>query len=253
MRLIDTHCHLNSDRLVNDLEAILERARDAGVQKLVNVGYNIEASRFSVDLAQKKEHIYAAVGQHPHDALNFSDAVEAELRILLKSPKVVALGEIGLDYNRDYAPRELQRGVFRRQLIMAREANMPVLIHTRDAAMETIEILREERSRVGIMHCFSGSWEIAKICLNMGFYISLAGPVSFSNASKLHEVAQKVPLDRLVIETDCPWLAPVPYRGKCNEPAYVRYTALKIAELRGMAACELAEQTSRNAEMLLGL
>ena len=253
MRLIDTHTHLNARNLIGDLDVVLKRAAAAGVQKLVNVGYDIEASRYSVDLASKRPEIFAAVGQHPQDALNYSEAVEREITELLYRPKVVALGEIGLDYYRDYAPRPLQREVFIRQLGLAREAALPVLIHSRDAAMETVEILKAEGNSVGIMHCFSGSWEIAKLCLNLGFYISLAGPVTFPNARKLQEVAMRLPIERLLIETDCPWLAPQQHRGTRNEPAYVRFTAEKIAELRGMEPDELAEETSKNAEELLGL
>jgi len=213
----------------------------------------MEASRFSVDLAAQKTQVYAAVGQHPQDALNYSEAAEQELLVLLEQPKVIALGEIGLDYYRDYAPRELQREIFIRQLGFAREVDLPVLIHSRDAAMETVEIIRAEGNRRGIMHCFSGSWEIAKLCLNLGFHISIAGPVTFPNARKLQEVAQKVPLERLLIETDCPWLAPQTYRGTRNEPAYVAEVALKIAQLRQMEAEELADVTTHNAQTLFKL
>ncbi|MCL2549108.1 MAG: TatD family hydrolase [Symbiobacteriaceae bacterium] len=252
MQLFDTHTHLNARGLLKDLEAVLQRAAEAGVVNIVNVGYDLEASRYSVDLAASEPQVYAAVGQHPQDALNYSEAVEQELYTLLQKPKVVALGEIGLDYYRDYAPRELQREIFIRQLGMAREAGLPVLIHSRDAAMETVEILKAEGNRSGIMHCFSGSWEIAKLCLGLGFHISIAGPVTFPNARKLQEVAVKVPLDRLLIETDCPWLAPQKYRGTRNEPAYVAEVALKIADLRGMDPEELAEMTTTNAKKLFG-
>ncbi|MCL2497034.1 MAG: TatD family hydrolase [Symbiobacteriaceae bacterium] len=253
MRLIDTHTHLNVRGLHSELAQVLQRAKAAGVEKLVNIGFDIEASRYSAELAASHPQVYAAVGQHPHDTLGYSEAVEEELLLLLRQPKVVALGEIGLDYYRDYAPRELQRELFIRQLALAREVKLPVLIHSRDAAMETVEILRREGNRVGVMHCFSGSWEIAKLCLNLGFYISLAGPVTFPNARKLQEVARNVPLDRLLIETDCPWLAPQLYRGQRNEPAYVAEVAKKIAELRAMDSAELAEITSQNAEEALGL
>lgn len=253
MRLIDTHTHLNAGPLIDDVEEVLQRAQAAGVEKLVNVGYDIEASRYSVALAAAKPMVFAAVGQHPQDANNYSDEVERELAELLQKPKVVALGEIGLDYYRDYAPRAWQREVFIRQLALARDLGMPVMIHSRDAAMETVEILKAEGNRSGIMHCFSYSWEICKLCLNLGFYISLAGPVTFPNAPKLQSVAQQMPLDRLLIETDCPWLAPQKYRGTRNEPAYVRETALKIADLRGLDPDEFAEISSRNAETLLGL
>ena len=251
MRLIDTHAHLNSSALVEDMEGVLDRAKAAEVDIIVNVGYNIAASRSSVQYAQQYPQIFAAVGQHPQDALHYSDAVEEELMQLMTKPKVVAVGEIGLDYYRDYAPRDLQRSVFIRQLGFAREAGIPVMIHTRDAAMETVDILKAEGNGVGIIHCFSYSWEIAKLCLKMGFYISLAGPVTFPNAPKLHDLAQRIPLERLVLETDAPWLAPQRYRGTRNEPSYVRETALHIAALRGMDIEELAAATTANAEALL--
>jgi len=253
MRLIDTHTHLDSRQYANELEQILQRATAAGVVKMVNIGFNLKSSRFSVELASKQSQIYAAVGYHPHDAKSYTEEIEKELIALLQQPKVVALGEIGLDYNRDFSPREVQRQVFKKQLGLAREYNLPVIVHTRDATEDTMQILKREGNSCGIMHCFSGSWETAKEVLRLGLHISVAGPVTFPNARKLHEVASNIPLDYLLLETDCPWLAPQEYRGKRNEPAYVRDIAYMVAALRGLDAETLAEATSTNAEALLGL
>ncbi|MEW6663267.1 MAG: TatD family hydrolase [Bacillota bacterium] len=252
--LIDTHAHLNDKEFKNDLPLVLERAGQMGITHILNVGYNLEASRQSVRLAETYPNVYAAVGFHPHDAKNFSSAALEELRKLAKGCKVLAIGEMGLDYFRDLSPRPVQQEAFRQQIALAREMKLPIIVHDRDAHADTVALLRQEKAAEvgGVMHCFSGSWEMARQCLNMGFYISLAGPVTYKNAHTPKEVARLVPLDRLLIETDAPYLTPEPHRGKRNEPAYVLAVAKQIAEIRKVSLQELAAATTANAKRLFG-
>ncbi len=251
--LFDTHAHLNDEKFAGEQEEVIRRARENGVSRIMNIGYNRETIPTCLELAEKYDFIYAAVGWHPHDAKDMTDKDLAWIEELTKHPKVVALGEMGLDYYWDNSPRDVQADVFRRQIALARKVKLPIVIHDREAHQDIVDILREEKADEvgGIMHCFSGSWELAKQCLDLNFYISLGGPVTFKNAKKPKEVAEKVPLDRLLIETDSPYLTPEPYRGKRNESAYVRYVAEKIAELRGMDFEALAEATTNNARTLL--
>lgn len=255
MDVFDTHAHLNDRQFAQDLDQVLERASKRGVTYIVNVGYDLDASRVSVELAQRYAKVYAAVGIHPHDAADVKEETYDSLRFLATKPKVVAIGELGLDYYRDLSPRDKQKEVFRRQIALARELKLPVIIHDRDAHGDMLGILRQEKAGDvgGVMHCFSGSWEMAKQCLDMGFYISLAGPVTFKNAKRPQEVARRVPIDRLLVETDCPYLAPEPYRGKRNEPAFVTEVVERIAELRNMSAVELAYRTTENAKKVFGI
>jgi len=250
--LIDTHAHLDLAEFDRDRPAVLERAWANGVDYIINIGFDLASSRRSIALAAQQPRIFAAVGVHPHDAAKADNSTWAALPDLATAPKVMAVGEIGLDYYRDLSPRPVQQAAFRRQIRMARELNLPIIVHNRDAHADTLRILKDEKAGEGVLHCFSGSWEIARECLELGFYISIAGPVTFTNAPKLQEVAQKVPLDRLLVETDCPYLAPVPHRGKRNESAYVRLVAEKIADLRGLPLAELAAATSANARRLFG-
>lgn len=255
LHLTDSHAHLNDSRYRQDLPMVLERARDTGVHTIITVGYDLKSSLAAVHLAAKMPGVYAAVGIHPHDASAASPEALQELRRAAANKKVVAVGEMGLDYYYDRSPRETQRQVFREQIRLARELGKPVIVHDRDAHNEVLAILREERADDvgGVMHCFSGDTSFAAKCLELGFYISLAGPVTFKNAGDLHRVARFLPKDKLLLETDAPYLTPVPHRGQRNEPAYVRYVAERVAELRVETLQDLAEQTSRNAALLFSL
>ena len=254
--LFDTHAHLHFPEFEADLPVVLERARVAGVRWMLTIGTSAETSRAAVALAEREPDVYAAVGIHPHDA---ADADEAGFDELLKlaqsSPKVVAVGEIGLDFFRNLSPREIQLKVFRRQLELARHMRKPALIHCRDAHAETLEILKTEgvRDVGGIMHCFSGDEAVARQCLDLGLLISIAGPVTYPNARKLPAVVKMVPADCLVVETDCPFLPPQPYRGKRNEPAYLPLIAARLAELKGVPVEDLGAQMARNALTLFGV
>lgn len=252
MILFDTHAHLDDDNDYRDRDVMIDRARASGVAHIVNVGFDLESSRRSIKLAEKYDLIYAAVGIHPHDAKKAGPGYLIELEAMAAHPRVVAMGEMGLDYYRDLSPRPVQKKVFLEQLSLAKKLNKPVIIHDRDAHGDIMDILRREGLGPGggVMHCYSGSWEMAKECLNMGFYISIAGPVTFPHAPKLKDVAARVPLDRLLVETDAPYLTPAPHRGKRNEPAYVLYTAEEIARLRGLKTEDLARACADNGRKL---
>lgn len=253
--LIDTHAHLDGEAFQEDQAEVIARARENGVSTIINIGFNKETIPTTMALAEKYDFIYAAVGWHPQDAKDMTDADFDHLRELCAHPKVVAIGEIGLDYYWDTSPKEVQHTVFRRQIRLARELGKPIIIHNRDAHDDVVRILREEKASEvgGIMHCYSGSWEIAKMCLDMNFYISFGGPVTFKNAKQPKEVLKQVPLERLLIETDAPYLCPDPFRGKRNESAYVKYVAEAAAALKEMPVEELAAITSANAKRLFGL
>jgi len=249
--LIDTHAHLDSRKFDTDREAVIQRALDAGIQTIINVGFNRETIPTTMALAEKYPFIYAAVGWHPTDAIDMKLEEDlAWIESLCSHPKVVAIGEIGLDYYWDTSPKELQHTVFREQIRLAKRLKKPIVIHNRDAHEDVMRILREEKAEEcgGVMHCFSGSWETAKLCLNMNFDISFGGPVTFLNARVPKEVLAKVPLDRLLLETDCPYLAPHPHRGKRNEPAYVSLVAQAAAEIKGLSVEEISKITSENAK-----
>lgn len=253
--LFDTHAHLNAKQFDKDRAEVIQRAKENGVSRIVNIGFDRETVATSLALAEQYDFIYAAVGWHPLSAAKMTDRDLDWLRELSEHPKVVAIGEIGLDYYRDASSKETQKEVFRKQIRLAKEVNLPIIIHDREAHQDVYEILKEENAAEvgGIMHCFSGSAEMAQQFLDINFYISLAGPVTFKNAKKPKEVAKTVPLDRLLIETDCPYLTPEPYRGKRNETGYVRYVAETIAELRGMDYEELCKITYENATRLFRL
>jgi TatD DNase family protein len=253
--LTDSHTHLNAEQFNEDQDEVIQRALDAGVTRMVNVGFNRETIPGSIALAERYDFIYSTVGWHPVDAIDMTPDDLAWIEDLCKHEKVVAIGEIGLDYYWDKSPKDVQQRVFREQIRLARKLSMPIVIHNRDAHQDILHILKEEKAAEvgGIMHCFSGSWETAKQCLDMNFHISFGGPVTFKNAKQPKEVLAQVPLDRLLIETDAPYLTPHPFRGKRNESAYVRLVAETAAEIRGMTLEELAEITTNNAIRLLGL
>lgn len=257
---VDSHCHIDGPEYDADRDEVIARARDAGVTTMLNVGTGVPHSGVferAVALAERYTEVYCAIGVHPHDAKLFDEAAQQRLIELAKqSSRVVAWGEIGLDYHYDHSPREVQREVFRRQLGIARELNLPVVIHSRTADEETVEILRDELSgygRAGVLHCFGGSLEMAEQAIELGFFISFAGNLTFKKADDLRAIARKLPLERLLIETDCPYLTPVPFRGKRNEPARVVETAKFLAELKGVTPDEVGRVTSENFARLFGV
>lgn len=248
--LFDTHAHYDDERFDEDRDELLSLMPEKGVELIVNAGSDLASSIKSVELAEKYPFIYAAVGFHPHEAKSMTAEAEAEILALAKHEKVVAIGEIGLDYHYDLSPREVQREVFARQIAMAKEAGLPFVVHEREACKDCLDILKAEGvgERAGVMHCFSGSRETAKIMLDMGMYLSVGGPVTFKNNVKTVDMVAYAPIERLFIETDSPYLTPVPHRGKRNDSSYVRFVAEKIAEIKGMDAEEVVEITKNNAK-----
>jgi TatD DNase family protein len=253
--LFDTHVHLNAEQFSEDLNEVIDRARMEGVQYMVVVGFDRPTILKAMELIEEYDFIYASIGWHPVDAIDMRDEDLEWIEELAKHPKVVAIGEMGLDYYWDKSPKDLQQEVFRKQIQLAKKVKLPIVIHNREATADIVTILKEENAAEvgGIMHCFSGSVEVAKECVEMNFYISLGGPVTFKNAKKPKEVAQEIPLNKLLIETDCPYLAPHPYRGKRNEPSYVKLVAEQIAELKGLSYEEVSQVTTENAKILFGI
>ncbi|HQU84903.1 MAG TPA: TatD family hydrolase [Pyrinomonadaceae bacterium] len=260
MIFIDSHCHIDGSSFEADRDEVVQRAKDAGVKAMLNIGtgnpHDGEIAR-AVEAAEKYENVFASVGVHPHDAKLYDDNAEMRLITLAReSSKVIAWGEIGLDYYYDHSPRDVQREVFIRQIRKAKELDLPIIIHSRDADDETVEILTKECSYEGfhgIMHCFGGTAEMAESLMTIGFLISFAGNVTFKKAENLRDAAQVVPLERLLIETDCPFLTPIPFRGKRNEPAYVVHTAQFLADFYGISLEKLADQTTKNFLDFFGL
>jgi TatD DNase family protein len=252
LTLIDSHCHIDGEAFEADRDEVVKRAREAGVAAMLTIGTGDPRSddfRKAVAVAEKYKNVFASVGVHPHDAKLYDDKAEDHLIELARSEKVIAWGEIGLDFYYDHSPREVQREVFRRQIRTARELDLPIIIHSRDADDETVEILTEEccwEGFRGIMHCFGGTPEMALALMPLGFLISFAGNVTFKKAENLRQAARSVPIDKLLVETDCPFLTPEPLRGKRNEPAYVAHTAKFLADLMGVSHETLAEQTTAN-------
>ncbi|MBP3953497.1 TatD family hydrolase [Bacillus suaedae] len=253
--LFDTHVHLNAEQFTDDVEEVISRAKAAGVGHMVVVGFDELTINKALELIERYDELYAAVGWHPVDAIDMTDDHLNWLESLASHPKIVALGEMGLDYHWDKSPKDIQKEVFRKQIQLAKKVKLPIIIHNRDADQDIVTILKEEQANEvgGIMHCFGGSVEIARECLDMNFYISLGGPVTFKNAKRPKQVAKEIPMDRLLIETDCPYLAPHPYRGKRNEPAYVKLVAEQIAELKEVSFEEISRQTTANAIRLFGI
>ncbi len=253
--LIDSHAHLDMGEFEDDLEGVIKRALDNSVEYIVSVGVDLDSSRKAVELSKRFDRIYSAVGIHPHEA----ESVNADTFDLLKgltgSKKVVAWGEIGLDYHYDNSPREIQRSVFREQIRIAMSLGLPLVIHTREAREDTLAILREEDAGKvgGVFHCFSGDIDMARIAVEMGFYISFSGIITFPKAGNIREIAKEIPIEKMLIETDSPYLAPLPYRGKRNEPSYVDKVAEMLARIKGLTLDDIARITSLNAKSLFGI
>lgn len=252
--LVDSHSHLDGQQFIDDLDETIKRAANNGISHILTIGCDLESSEKSVSIAEKYEHIFAAVGVHPHDATEIGTESLVRLRSMLAHPKVVALGEIGLDFYRDRCPREIQRSAFRKQIQLAKEVGKPIIVHDRDAHNEVIQILREENAAEvgGVLHCFSGDSAMAEQCLDLGFYLSFTGTITYPKNQEIREIIKSIPVDRMLVETDCPYLSPQKFRGKRNEPAYVRYTAEKMAEIKGLTIEDIARVTSRNCHDLFG-
>ena len=251
--LIDSHAHLEMKEFDRDRKEVIERASLAGVGTIITVGTNLSLSRKALALARQYENIYATVGIHPHDAAKTDDETLDELKMLAQDTKVVAYGEIGLDFFRNISPREKQTAMFARQLEIAAELNLPVVIHDRDAHEQTLRMVKASGVRRGVFHCFSGDWGMARQCIDLGFYISVPGVVTFEKSKVLREAVRQAPLDVIMLETDCPYLTPEPHRGKRNEPSFIVHTARKAAEIRGMPVEELAAAATANTRRLFGL
>ena len=257
--LIDSHCHLDDPQFDNDREAVLKRAQAEGVTRLVTIGCDLVTSQRAVFLSQEHSFIFSSIGIHPHEVKDITPATYDALRALVKSApagKVVAYGEIGLDYYYNFSPPDIQRQRFREQIALARELRLPIIVHSRDAKEDTLTILREEKADElgGVFHCFTGDLEMAKAAMDLGFFLSFSGIVTFPKTIALQKVVQDMPLYRMLIETDSPYLSPHPHRGKRNEPAHVQYVARKIAELKpAFTFQEVADVTRENAKRLFGI
>ena len=251
--LIDTHAHIDDRKFAQDLDQVVSNAKSVGVGYLINIGCDLTTSRRSVELANKYDNIFATVGIHPHYAANVSSGYLEVLEKYFVDRKVLAIGEIGLDFFRDLSPRDVQAKVFKEQLDLAQRLGKTVVIHDRDAHNEVLDILKSYSDLTIVMHCYAAGPYMMQEFLKIGCYISIGGPVTYDNAPKLVEVAQKVPQDRLLVETDCPYLTPKPHRGERNEPAYVDYVARKVAEIRKMPYAELCDATTQNAIKAFGI
>ncbi len=255
INVIDTHCHLDMISSVNDIDTIITRAAASGVAPIITVGINLESSNKAIRFAAQYDSVYATVGIHPHNVQELNDSAYAELEKLCRKPKVVAYGEIGLDYVKQYAPKTVQLKHYARQVDLAKKMGLPLVIHDREAHDDILHILNKKAPfpAGGVMHCLSGDWQFAKKVLDLDFIISIPGVVTFNKAAAMQEVAQKLPPDKLILETDAPFLAPEPLRGKKNIPEYILYTAQKIADLRGLSLEALACTTTENALKLFNI
>jgi len=249
----DTHAHYCDKRFDEDRDDLLASMPGAGVSLILNSGSSLRSSKLSLELADKYPFVYASVGVHPHDAKSMTDETIEELEKLLSHPKAVAVGEIGLDYHYDFSPRDVQKKRFREQMELARRLGKPVIIHEREALQDTLDTVREYSDLTGVFHCFSGSWETAKIILDLGWYISFTGVVTFKNAKRALEVIEKMPADRIMLETDCPYMAPEPKRGRRNSSLYLKYIAAKVAEIRSITIEEVAAVTTENGKRFFGI
>ncbi|MDR2570398.1 MAG: TatD family hydrolase [Oscillospiraceae bacterium] len=249
----DTHAHYCDRRFDEDRDELLGSMVAAGVSLILNSGSSLRSSKFSIELSDKYPFIYASVGVHPHDSKSMTDETIIELEKLLSHPKAMAVGEIGLDFHYDFSPRDVQKSRFREQLELARHLGKPVIVHERESLQDTLDIIRDFSDLVGVLHCFSGSWETAKIVLDMGWYLSFSGVITFKNARRALEVIEKMPVDRILLETDCPYLAPDPMRGRRNSSLYLQYTAGKVADILGLTLDEVAAITKENGKRFFGI
>jgi TatD DNase family protein len=250
--LIDTHCHLYSENMKNDLDGILSRANELEVTQFVCVGTNISNSKECLSIAENNDNIFSSAGVHPHDAKDVSDGYIDDIYELMEYESMIAVGEMGLDYFRNISDPDIQKKVFRAQMEVAQDLNRPVIFHNRDANEDVINVLVDYPEVIGVAHCFSSNIETANSFLEMGYYISFSGNLTFKN-SHLPEVAKEIPLNRVLVETDSPYLSPVPYRGKLNEPGRTRFVAEKLAEIHGVSFEEIAKHTTQNAVELFRL
>lgn len=249
----DSHAHYDDERFDEDREELIESLKENGVEMVLNAAADMKSCHSSLALAEKYHFIYSSVGVHPHDVKDLTEADIEEMKELTKNPKVVAIGEIGLDYYYDNSPREDQRKWFKRQLQLAKEVDMPVIIHSREASQETFDIIVESGVEKGVIHCFSGSYELAKEYVKKGFYIGVGGALTFKNAKKAIEVVEGINLDHILIETDAPYMTPVPHRGKRNDSTYLKFVVQKIAEIKGISEDEVECVTSQNARKLFDI
>lgn len=246
----DSHAHYDDERFEEDRESLLESLKEKGVDFVVNAAADMSSCRASLALAEKYAFIYSSIGVHPHDVKNLTEADLEEMKQLAAHRKVVAIGEIGLDYYYDYSPREMQRNWFMKQLLLAKELDLPVIIHSREASQETFDLIVESGVKEGVIHCFTGSYELAKEYVKRGFYIGVGGSLTFKNARKAVEVVEGIDLNHILIETDCPYLTPVPHRGERNDSSYLKYVVEKIAEIKGISENEVARISCQNAKLL---
>ena len=255
MKFIDSHAHLDLSEFKKDMPDVIQRAKEGGIENIITIGIGIQECKSAMRIAEAYPSIYAAIGIHPHNAKSLDLKILDFLEDNANNKKVVALGEMGLDFFRNHSSREDQIRAFRAQLDLAKSVNLPVIIHDRDAHEETLSILEEEKADLngGVIHCFSGDAQMAFKCIDMGFYISIPGTVTFKNAKKQIEVVRKIPIEKILIETDCPFLAPVPYRGKRNEPLYVKYVAEEIAKIKNMQLEDVARITVLNTKELFSI
>lgn len=250
--IFDSHAHYDDESFNEDREQVIKEIHDNGVIAVLNCGASLQGARDSLKLAEKYDFFYAAVGVHPENANELTDEAFEEIKEMTKNPKVRAIGEIGLDYYwEENPPKEVQKEVFRRQMALARELNLPVVIHDREAHGDTLEIMKEFPEVKGVVHCFSGSVEFARECLKLGYYIGFTGVVTFKNAKKILEVAKEVPMDKILVETDAPYMAPTPHRGKRNQSDYIKFIIEKIAEIKSISTGEMENITINNAKNLL--
>ena len=251
---VDSHAHLQWSSFDEDREKVINRAREADVKYIVNIGFDLKGSNQAIALAEKYEGLYATIGIHPHNAKEFNEGVLDNLWQLSENPKVVAIGEIGLDYYRNLSPKATQQKAFEDQLFLAQELGLPVVIHDGEAHADVLKTIARFKGKLnGILHCFSGSREMAEQCVKMRYYISFAGPITFPRAHRLRQTVKHIDLNKILIETDCPWLTPQEMRGKRNEPAFLPLIAEEIANLRGISLVDLAEVTTKNAKKIFQL
>ena len=250
--IFDSHAHYDDEHFENETDSVLLSLKEKGVERVVNIGCDLQSSRSSVQLSERFDFVWAAVGIHPHTATELDDRALEEMKTLSRHPRVVAIGEIGLDYHYDFSPRDVQVRAFERQLFLANELNLPVVIHTREATEPTLELLRKYRPR-GVVHCFTGSKEVAQEILSLGMYLGYTGAVTFKGAKRVIGSVEITPPDKLLLETDCPYMAPVPYRGQRCESWMIAKTAEKIAEIKGVEAQQIIDLAHRNTCELFGI